>query len=914
MRKRRNRKLGARARRRIWIRESVGRQRREQLQAELRGWRKLLHPWKAWRLYRTLRAVSESKRRAANDRILEARLADPALADLNEEQRRAVIVQEDRTLVVAGAGTGKTHTMVAKARDTVRTRIARASDIAFVTFTRKAAQEIRERSADLEGMEIGTLHHLARLVIAHAEGRKPRLTPLAKDDNERLDRFESWLLEAIQEDPGLLADLETRTQAFARCRAPGGEAPPQEVRVPPNGVLVRSIGEARIATTLHLAGIDYRYEAEFPVPEEHQSRKGARYHPDFYLPDEPDAAVAIHGGVWLEHFAHDADGELPKRWDEEKPGATEKYRRDREWKEGLHDALGTRFAWTEYGDIQRCQKARGSFPDLLLRRIAEQGKSGFMPPSRWNVESHIAHMKAEQGADGRLRVTYEIDAWIRTVRQQVNTEQALRAALSTRETAEEVGALYRLAQPVLERYERHLQTSGCVDHEGTILKAWSYLRDGVVAPPWRVILVDEYQDVNPAQSAFVHALLAPRDPERPSTGARLTAVGDDWQAIFGFQGGDVDLIRRFDDPAGACTSAMERIAVTQTYRFGQPLADSTHRFVVRGKGAIDREVVGAPQVQPHPRWPSSIVVASSKLTPEGERRVGARHRGLTGAVLAAPDPHRRAVRGCRGAHRGPTQRRPRARRGPALRSARHRPANHRHRGGAHRRANYLLDGPQGQGHRSRLRHLPRHRPAARGRGRRGTCTRARAVALQRVRHRARGRAPDLVRRAHESAAQGLPHRVDRSSKPQRVRRRALPQRGRAIRRRRGRARRVARAHAPISALPHLLAQGARHSDARRSRRERRAIRRMHELQRRARLPLRAHRAGLRAMRRRTDDSTGQRPGAVPERALAPTRHRFAAAPCRDRWSCGASARSGERFWGCQRFGLQDSCAATKPLP
>ena len=94
---------------------------------------------------------------------------------------------------------------------------------------------------------------------------------------------------------------------------------------------------------------------------------------------------------------------------------------------------------------------------------------------------------------------------------------------------------------MLACYERHLETSRCVDHEGTILKAWDYLRERRVAPPWRVILVDEYQDVNSARSAFVHALLAPRDPERPSTAARLTAVGDDWQAISGFQGGDVDL-------------------------------------------------------------------------------------------------------------------------------------------------------------------------------------------------------------------------------------------------------------------------------------------------------------------------------------------------------------------------------------
>ena len=112
----------------------------------------------------------------------------PALRDLNADQRRAVIVQEDRTLIVAGAGTGKTHTMVAKARDTVRTGIAPPEEIAFVTFTRKAAQEIRDRSGDLPGMEIGTLHHLARVVIMRVEGRKPRLTPLVEDETRRLSQ------------------------------------------------------------------------------------------------------------------------------------------------------------------------------------------------------------------------------------------------------------------------------------------------------------------------------------------------------------------------------------------------------------------------------------------------------------------------------------------------------------------------------------------------------------------------------------------------------------------------------------------------------------------------------------------------------------------------------------------------------
>ena len=94
-------------------------------------------------------------------------------------------------------------------------------------------------------------------------------------------------------------------------------------------------GEAQIATTLHLAEVPYRYEAEFPVPDEHGSKEGKRYFPDFYLPDQPESwgkehgPTGAHAGVWLEHFATDANGKLPKRWDEDEVGSTAEYRRTR---------------------------------------------------------------------------------------------------------------------------------------------------------------------------------------------------------------------------------------------------------------------------------------------------------------------------------------------------------------------------------------------------------------------------------------------------------------------------------------------------------------------------------------------------------------------------------------------------------
>ena len=201
-----------------WVRQSDAREERKRLSAALKGWWKLVHPIKAWRLYRRLRATSEAGRRAANERLLRNRLADPALANLNQDQRRAVIVQEDRTLIVAGDGTGKTHTMVAKARDSVRTGIARPEEIAFVSFTRKAAQEIQNRSGDLPGMEIGTIHHLARVVIMRVEGRKPKLTPLVEDETRRLTQLEAWLPSRQRRDAPLEGD--------PRRRVPGREPGP----------------------------------------------------------------------------------------------------------------------------------------------------------------------------------------------------------------------------------------------------------------------------------------------------------------------------------------------------------------------------------------------------------------------------------------------------------------------------------------------------------------------------------------------------------------------------------------------------------------------------------------------------------------------------------------------------------------
>ncbi len=117
------------------------------------------------------------------------------LAGLNPPQREAVLTTEGPVLVLAGAGTGKTAALTARLAHLVYTRLAWPSELLAVTFTNKAAREMKERIGRIvgeavEGMPwLGTFHSIgARMLRRHAElaGLKSNFTILDTDDQLRL--------------------------------------------------------------------------------------------------------------------------------------------------------------------------------------------------------------------------------------------------------------------------------------------------------------------------------------------------------------------------------------------------------------------------------------------------------------------------------------------------------------------------------------------------------------------------------------------------------------------------------------------------------------------------------------------------------------------------------------------------------
>jgi len=119
----------------------------------------------------------------------------PYLDDLNPAQRAAVEALDGPVLMLAGAGTGKTKALTARIVHLLRQRQIRPNEILAVTFTNKAAREMKERVGRMlgevaEGMPwMGTFHSLSvKILRRHAElvGLKPNFTILDTDDQLRL--------------------------------------------------------------------------------------------------------------------------------------------------------------------------------------------------------------------------------------------------------------------------------------------------------------------------------------------------------------------------------------------------------------------------------------------------------------------------------------------------------------------------------------------------------------------------------------------------------------------------------------------------------------------------------------------------------------------------------------------------------
>ena len=190
---------------------------------------------------------------------------------LTPEQRLSVVVDEDATLVLAGAGSGKTSVITAKAAYLVKAGIRKPSELLLLAFAKDAATEMSERIEARCGVPVAarTFHALAYEIIGEVEGEKPPLAPTATDDKAFLSLMKEILRhivatasEIAQTVIGWFAgffddfptewDFKTKHEWYAQIES-------RNLRTL-QGETVNSFEELLIANWLFRNGIAYRVE------------------------------------------------------------------------------------------------------------------------------------------------------------------------------------------------------------------------------------------------------------------------------------------------------------------------------------------------------------------------------------------------------------------------------------------------------------------------------------------------------------------------------------------------------------------------------------------------------------------------------------------------------------------------------
>jgi len=122
---------------------------------------------------------------------------------LTDNQRKACVIDEQNNLVLAGAGTGKTSTMIGRAGYLVKAGKASPEKILMLAFARKAADEMEERIQEKLGIDqltVKTFHSLGKQIITHVEGVVPAINKMAEDEHLRARFVDEQIQRLLQDE------------------------------------------------------------------------------------------------------------------------------------------------------------------------------------------------------------------------------------------------------------------------------------------------------------------------------------------------------------------------------------------------------------------------------------------------------------------------------------------------------------------------------------------------------------------------------------------------------------------------------------------------------------------------------------------------------------------------------------------
>ncbi len=510
---------------------------------------------------------------------------------LDENQRIAILTEEDYNLIVAGAGTGKTTTMIAKIKYLIEKTGVKEEEILAISFANKNVAELKHKLNSILKLNVNvkTFHGLGLDIInensmskvsvindakrhkifndyfKHLYGDKKNLKKMADflslyyhigsemDNFNTLDDYFKYANEELKS--SLKNNYETYNQRVIEKRS--------TYKRSVNDEYVRSNEELKIANYLFLNNIEYEYEKRYI----YGFKSNTLYHPDFTIKQGENS-------VYLEHFGINQNG-TSTLYNKENLG---KYIKGINFKEQLHLRNGTTLikTFSNYNDKR----------PLLDHLKEELTQLGFVLKPKSSVEIFDILVKSNNNSYF-YHYLIKVSEFISRLKLEQTSTDFLNEYLSTCEN-KRTKMFIETIIPIYNYYEQELKNNNMIDFEDMIIKASKVVNQNnfILSKNYKYLIIDEYQDISKQRFALINNIIK-------KFSSKITAVGDDWQSIFGFAGSDVSLFTKFQETLGYA----EILKITNTYRSSQELIDVAGEFVKKDTDLINKNLKSTKHVK-----------------------------------------------------------------------------------------------------------------------------------------------------------------------------------------------------------------------------------------------------------------------------------------------------------------------------
>jgi DNA helicase-4 len=433
---------------------------------------------------------------------------------LDAQQRKAVVIDEDNNLIIAGAGSGKTTTIAGKVKYLTEKLGVDKSKILLISFTRKSADEMSDRIRNKMKIElpVKTFHKLGLDIIAESTNEKPSIFSLSPKEiteliasfikneknsesysNKLLD-FLAYFLKPYKS----LEEFKTDAEHNDYLKEQKLEGYKIIHTTTKDGVEIKyrerfkSQEEVLIANFLFRNQIEYQYEEKYQYKT--ASKMFGQYKPDFYLPEYD---------IYIEHFGIDKNGKVPDwfKGDGTKT-AQEKYSEGIEWKKAEHLANKTTliqtFSW---------EQKEGNLIKNLTNKLTNQNVK-LNPLSDDDLWKYLTENIPED-----IDVFTQLINTFLVLFKSNNENIKTLVSKALQDNDKRATCFLELFEPIYINYENYLKEKEEIDFSDMINKATKIITTNQYTSAYDYIIIDEFQDISKSRYQLIKALL----DKKPST-------------------------------------------------------------------------------------------------------------------------------------------------------------------------------------------------------------------------------------------------------------------------------------------------------------------------------------------------------------------------------------------------------------